>query len=139
MYIYRMKRLTAILLWTICSFPLFLLAKDANPTLLVYGAGIEAFVAAVQGARSNVPTLWVVNDDPSFEDYTQSRISIASNHHLNSGSWLQPLTQVGGVTKPSASVAVTGKKDLNVRLLLSAMEKIIQQERNLTIVKNADI
>lgn len=139
MYIYRMKRLTAILLWTICSFPLFLLAKDAKPTLLVYGAGIEAFVAAVQGARSNVPTLWVVNDDPSFEDYTQSRISIASNHHLDSGIWLELLTQVGGATKPSDSLAIAVKKDLNVRLLLNAMEKIIQQERNLTIVKNADI
>src|SRR5690606_40286784 len=111
MYIYRMKRLTAILLWTICSFPLFLLAKDAKPTLLVYGAGIEAFVAAVQGARSNVPTLWVVNDDPSFEHYTQSRISIASNHHLDSGIWLELLTQVGGATKPSDSLAIARSEE----------------------------
>lgn len=134
-----MNRFTAILLWAIWSFPVVLLAKDAKPNLLVYGAGIEAFVAAVQAARSNVPTLWVVNDDPSFHQHTEKRISIQSNHNLDSGIWLELLTKAGGADKSSDSLAIAVKTDLNIRLLVNAMEAILSKERNLTVLKNTDV
>lgn len=134
-----MKRFTAILVWTIWCFPLVSVAKEAKPTLLVYGAGIEAFAAAIQSARSNVPTLWVVNDDASFHQDTESRISIQSNHHLDSGIWLELLTKAGAADQPNDSVAIAVKKDLSIRLLVNAMDQIIKQERNLTVVQGTDI
>lgn len=116
-----------------------LLAKDLKPSVVVYGAGIEAFVAAIQAARSNVPTLWIVNNDSSFHHNTESRITIQSNHHLDSGLWLELLTKAGRADKPSDSLAIATKTDLNVRLLVNAMEAMLDRENNLTVIKNADI
>jgi hypothetical protein len=60
-----MKRSILFVVALFCAIP-GLFAKEVKPSLLVYGSGIEAFAAAVQAARSNVPTLWIKNADPSF-------------------------------------------------------------------------
>lgn len=117
----------------------WLSAKEANPSLLVYGSGIEAFVAAVQAARSNVPTLWVVNTDPSFHNQAHTRINISDNHHLDGGIWKELLMKIGASEVSSDSLAIAIKSDINVRLLVNAMEDMLKKEKMLTVVRNSPI
>ncbi|HMR19789.1 MAG TPA: FAD-dependent oxidoreductase [Sphingobacterium sp.] len=133
-----MKYVYILALLLFYSYPQ-LLAKETKPSLLVYGAGIEAFTAAVQAARSNVPTLWVVNSDPSFHQQADTRIAIVANHHLDGGIWKELLMKTGSSEAFSDSVAIAVKSDLNVRLLVNAMEDMIKKENLLTIVKNNDV
>lgn len=121
------------------SITFVLSAKEVKPTLLVYGSGIEAFAAAVQAARSNVPTVWVLNGDPSFHQQPDKRISIEANDRLDSGIWKELLMRVAGVDKSSDSVAIAAKRDLNVRLLVNAMESLQSKENMLTVLQGNDV
>lgn len=114
-------------------------AKEIKPTLLVYGDGIEAFAAALQAVRSNVPTVWVFNKQTYLEEITSRRLSVRSNASLLGGIWKDVLIETGQLKGKDDSLLVALQRDLNPQLLRNAVERILAKERNLTLIGAARI
>ena len=114
-------------------------AKEIQPALLVYGSGIEAFTAAIQSARSNVPTLWVMETHSLVEELTLRPLKIKDNAGLDGGIWMDLLMGVALNKGVNDSLAQLVKTDINPTLMLNAMEKIIGRESQLTIIRNQHV
>lgn len=127
------------LLLIVVGIPGFTYAKEIKPTMIVYGATVEAFAAAVQSARSNVPTLWVMDKVDFAPELTTHEVSIKSNDKLDGGIWMDllMLTQLSKVK--SDSIAQVAKHDIKPRLMLNAIEAILNKEQNLTVIKNGTV
>ncbi len=118
-------------------FPITLLAqKKQKPRLLVYGSDITAFSAALQAAKSNVPTVWVINEVEMLPEFRKGALKVNNNEHLDSGIWMELLMKMAISNKPSDSLAYIVKKDFNNQLALNAVEKLLSDYPALRIVKN---
>lgn len=114
-------------------------AKEVKPTLLVYGDGIEAFAAALQAARSNVPTLWVINETTYMQEFTSRPRSVYSNINLLGGIWKDILVETGQLKSKDDSLAAALQRDLNPRLLRNALERMVSKQKNLSLVYNVQV
>lgn len=122
------------------SFPLGSIAqKQEKPSVLVYGADVIALNAAVQSARSNVPTLWVLDQDEIAGELTSAPLSLHGNQRLDGGLWLEMLMDMAMSKQRSDSLAGAVKKSFNPRLARNAIEKILDKLPNLTVVKGTSI
>lgn len=127
-------------LLAILIIPLSLFAqKKQKPKLLVYGSDIAAFSAAVQAARSNVPTVWVLDQAQIAPEITSQAVKINSNQKLDGGIWMNILMEIAVSKAKSDSLAQMVKQDLNPRLAQNALDKIIAELPNLTLIKNQQI
>lgn len=113
--------------------------KKEQPRILIYGSDIIALNAAVQSARSHVPTVWVWDEDQLAAELTQDTLSITSNLNLDGGLWMEMLMEMGMSKSRSDSLASAVKRNFNPRLAKNAIEKIIANLPNLTIVKGETI
>lgn len=120
-----------------CS--LSLSAKEEPPALLIYGSSVEAFTAAIQGARSNVPTLWIIDTDRIVTELTQKPLQIEANGDLDGGIWMNLLMNVAISTNANDSLARIVKHDINPTLMLNAIEKMVSKEQKLTVIRNRKI
>src|SRR5690606_37913932 len=121
-------------------FPLFCSAqKEQKPKLLIYGSDITAFTAAIQSAKSNVPTLWVLEGDEFLAEITKDPIHISNNHRLDGGVWMNLLMRMAMSKSSNDSLAVNVKKDFNPRLALNAIENMINDNPNLSLIKGQKI
>ena len=107
--------------------------------MLVYGSNIAAFTAALQAAKSNVPTVWVVNNEEIVPEFKGNFIKISSNEHLDGGIWMSILMQMAISKESNDSLASVVKKDFNTRLAINAIEKMITEQMNLTVIRNQTI
>lgn len=107
--------------------------------MLVYGSGVVALSAAVQSARSNVPTLWVLDQQEVAGELTQQPLSVTGNSGLDGGLWMEILMEMAMSKKQDDSLARVIKRDLNPRLAKNAVEKIIDKLPNLTLIKDQSI
>ncbi len=114
-------------------------AKEVKPTLLVYGSNIEAFTAAIQSARSNVPTLWVMGTHQLIEELTSAPLKITANQGLDGGIWMDLLMATALNKGENDSLAQVIKTDINPTLMLHAIERIIGQETQLTVLRSEEI
>src|SRR5690606_32378113 len=120
--------------------PLFCLAqKKQKPKLLVYGSDITAFTAAIQSAKSNVPTVWVVQGDELLPEITSNTIQIPNNHQLDGGIWMNLLMCMAISKSSNDSLAKIVKHDFSPRLALNAIENMIYENPNLTLIKGQKI
>lgn len=115
------------------------IAKEIKPTLLVYGDGIEAFAAALQATRSNVPTLWVFDRETYLAELTEKPLSITSNAKLLGGIWKDILIETGQFKTKEDSIIAAFQKDINPRLLRNAVERLLSKQQNLIMVKNTRV
>jgi hypothetical protein len=120
---------------SLISPALLMAQKKAKPTLLVYGSDIEAFTAAVQSAQSSVPTLWVLEQEQMVPSLTIGATSILSNANLDGGIWMDMLMKIAMSKDVNDSIAQMVKRDINPRLAMNALEKIISTQPNLTVMK----
>lgn len=114
-------------------------AKEVKPTLLVYGSNIEAFAAAMQAARSNVPTLWVCDEASYLEDLNGRPLSVTSNVDLLGGVWKDLIIEMGQLKSKDDSTVAAFQRDVNPRLLRNALERMVSKQKNLTLVAGVKI
>lgn len=115
------------------------MAKEVKPTLLVYGSNIEAFAAAIQAARSNVPTLWVCDEASYLEDLSSRALSVTSNVDLLGGVWKDLIIETGQIKAKDDSTVAAFQRDVNPRLLRNALERMVSKQKNLTLVVGVKI
>ncbi|PVH24155.1 hypothetical protein [Sphingobacterium corticibacter] len=113
--------------------------RKPKPTLLVYGNGLEAYAAAVQGALSNVPTLWVMNGNLQDLMITEKPSQLTINHSLDGGIWMKLLMEMADYKSPNDSVATIIKQDITIERLLIATNQLVQKLPPLTIVESTSI
>jgi len=123
----------------LCLVPFMGIAKDKGPTLFVYGNSVEAFAAAVQAARSNVPTLWVVNADVFTAELSQKQLSITSNDYMDAGIWLDLLMKISKSKTKNDSTAIAAKRGMNPDVVRHALEEIARAETKLSIMMNVSV
>jgi len=114
-------------------------SKDVKPKVLVYGAQIEAFAAAIQSAQSGVPTIWVL---PSLDMETDTYFgheSIPREDKLIGGIWMNILQEISLRKEKNDSLFLLVRKEINPYVLRKAMDKIIEKQKNLTIIKGVSI
>lgn len=134
----RLKvRIVGILI--LCCVGVQLFAKEIKPTLLVYGSGIEAFAAAIQAARSNVPTIWVVDESIYLKDLTSRSVSVTSNVDLLGGVWKDLMMETGQLKGKDDSTVAVLQRALNPQLLRNALERMVGKEKNLSVVQGVQV
>ena len=121
-------------------FPLFCWAqKEPKPRLIVYGSDITAFTAAIQSARSNVPTIWVLEGDEFLTEIASNPLQISNNNQLDGGIWMNLLMRMAMSKGSNDSLAAIVKKDFSPRLALNAVENMIRDNPNLSLIKGQKI
>ncbi|MEI5984013.1 FAD-dependent oxidoreductase [Sphingobacterium sp. PU5-4] len=129
-----------LLLLTLIIFPVALMAqKREKPKMLVYGSDITALTAAVQAARSSVPTIWVLDQEQIAPEITSQTLKMVKNENLDAGIWMNLLMEMGMSKTKSDSLAMAVKADFNPRLARNAIEKMLRELPNLTIVRDQQI
>ncbi|WP_166336414.1 hypothetical protein [Sphingobacterium chungjuense] len=113
--------------------------RKPRPILLVYGNGVEAYAAAVQGALSNVPTLWVMNANLQDLIIAEKPSQLTINYSLDGGIWMKLLMEMADYTSPNDSVATAIKQDIAVDRLLIAANELVEKLPQLTIVDSTSI
>ena len=131
------RKLLALLLSVWLLLPLTVCAKTPKPSLLVYGDNIEAFAAAVQSSRSNIPTVWVIPASSFAQECMRNQLNITSNDMLDGGIWLDVLKRMSNTHNVVDSVIIATKRHLNPQDINNVLQEIIQQEKNLKIVYQA--
>lgn len=114
-------------------------AKEVKPTLLVYGSGIEAFAAALQAARSNVPTLWVIDESTYLADLTNRELSVTSNTDLLGGIWKDLMIETGQLKKKDDTTVAVMQRAINPQLLRNALDRMVSKQKNLTVVQGLKV
>lgn len=113
--------------------------KNKKPQLVVYGSDVEALAAAVQSAKSNVPTLWLIDQMQWLPELPNEAFTVEGNTHLDGGIWMEILMKIGNSKTFSDSVAHIVKKRINPQLLRNAVDEMLTAHENLTIFKNVKI
>lgn len=111
-------------------------AKEVKPQLLVYGDNIQAFAAALQSARSGVPTLWVMPSGDCCSELLGDTSNIANDNRLIGGIWMNLLQEVGSNKEKKDSLFTLIQQGLRPQMLKDAILNIIANQENLTVRKN---
>lgn len=113
--------------------------KKKNPQVLVYGSGILAFSAAVQSAQSSVPTVWVVDSEVLVPQFSERAVEVENADGTDGGIWLDLLMDMALSKTRSDSLADMVKHDMSPRLFQNAMERIINKQQHLQIIRGRSI
>jgi len=114
--------------------------KPKKPEMLVYGSGALAFAAALQGAKSGVPTLWVTENEELIPELTGGgRLRIDNLPHLDGGIWLDLLMETGRSKAKNDSLAQAIKQDINPQLVKNALERMLAAHPLLTVLRSQPI
>lgn len=136
-----MKLINRVLLLHLLFFGLAInvFAKEIKPQVLVYGDNIQAFAAAWQSARSGVPTLWVMPSENCCQELFSNTRSIATETSLVGGIWMNILQEVSLKKEKNDSLFTIIQQDLNPQGLSNALLKMMQDQKNLFILKNIKV
>src|SRR5699024_3964915 len=133
------KEIFSILLLVLLFFFSADAKKKEKPRLLVYGSGVEAFAAALQGAKPNVPTLWIMKENEFLPDMPKERFAVKGNDHLDGGVWMDLLMTLGKVKENNDSIARIEKQNINPRLVRNILEEWIESQPLLQVITGVDI
>lgn len=133
------KKIFFSFLLSIAFFSLAQANKIKKPQLMVYGSGFEALTAALQSAKSNVPTLWVIEESGILPNLPAEHFEVVGNENLDGGMWMDLLMQLANAEQPSDSIAYIQKKSINPRLLRNIVEEWISAEKQLTLLTKTSI
>lgn len=113
--------------------------KAKKPQLLVYGSDLLAFSAAVQSAKSSVPTIWLLPEGEIMSEFSEERVSMETLPRIDGGIWMEILMEMALSKSPNDSLAIAVKNDMSPRLFKNAIEKILRKLPNLTVIKGEQI
>jgi len=130
--------------FAVLVLPLLLFAqkppKPKKPEMLVYGSGALAFAAALQGAKSGVPTLWVTGNKGLIPELTDGgRLRIDNFPYLDGGIWLDLLMETGRSKAKNDSLALAIKQDISPQLVKNALDRMLAAHPLLTVVGSQPI
>lgn len=116
--------------------PIGAFSQGKKPEVLVYGNGIDAYTAAIQSAKSNLNTIWVLEiahiREMEFMKFAQA--DITSYRGFHNGIWASLLTTSRNATSPIDSIIAVAIHKLNPQLLLNAMEEELSKYPHLTVL-----
>ena len=113
--------------------------KSKKPLVMVYGSDLLAFSAAVQSAKSNVPTLWLVEGEQFMPEFANEQVQLETMPNIDGGIWMEILMEMAMAKSPSDSLAAVVKREMNPRLFQNATDKILRNLSHLTVVRGEDI
>ncbi|MFD1769462.1 hypothetical protein [Sphingobacterium suaedae] len=113
--------------------------KSKKPQVLIYGSGVLAFAAAIQSAKSSVPTIWVTDTAMWVPEFSEKARQLEGISHTDGGIWLGILMDMALSKTRSDSLAVVVKRDMNPRLFQNALEKTVSKQPELTVIKDQRI
>ena len=113
--------------------------KAQKPQVLVYGDDILAFSIAVQSAKSNVPTLWLLKGEQLLPEFSRERIHLETMPHMDGGVWMDILMDMALTKVPEDSLAAVIKADMNPRLFQNAVDKVLRDLPQLTVLRGEEV
>lgn len=113
--------------------------KIKKPELVVYGSDFLAFSVAVQSAKSGVSTIWLVDGDRLMSEFSVGRVELSTIPRMDSGIWMDVLMEMALAKSPNDSLAAIVKQDMSPRLFQNAVEKILKELPELTVMKGEKI
>jgi hypothetical protein len=131
--------LTALIGLLFIPFPFCYAQKSKKPQLLVYGTGISAYTAALQSAKSGVPTLWVADTDTLLPAFSKRSVALEKKPDLDGGLWLDVLMHMAQSTTANDSLAQQVKNDMNPRLFMNAIASSLAETANLTVIRKQNV
>lgn len=106
--------------------PMWVLAQARKPEVLVYGDGMDAFTAALQSAKSNLHTVWVI---PSADLRSSMNLQpgvLTQHTGLDAGIWADVLAGALSAASPTDSILNRAKTPFNDQLVLNSMDSMIR-------------
>lgn len=132
-------RSNILLLFLITVLPCFG-QKAKKPQVMVYGSDMLAFSAAVQSAKSSVPTIWVVDKQELLSELSSGQPSrVKTMPHVDGGVWMEILMEMALAKSPDDSLAAAVKKDIKPRLFQNAVEKVLRNLPDLTVMRGEEV
>ncbi|MCY4781064.1 hypothetical protein ORI89_15495 [Sphingobacterium sp. UT-1RO-CII-1] len=113
--------------------------KVKKPSVLIYGENVAAFAAAMQSAKSDVPTLWVVSSSTIADDFLLGTNSIDNTFFSDGGVWMDLLMEMSGSGSRSDSLARVVKANLRSDSLINAVLRMIKEQKNLTVIYDTQL
>src|SRR5690606_16636332 len=127
------------ILWLVLSFPVIGWCQNKRPEVLIYGAGADSYAAALQSARSNLNTVWILDDNQIVPELTTQSTVITSGENLDAGLWAELLAGTLRSEKVGDSLSAIAKKRINPRIVQNVMDSTIKATRNLTVIREAKV
>ena len=118
----------------VCCMLLAYGQQNKKPRVLIYGDDMLAFAAAMQSAKSNVPTLWLLSGKTVAPELNAAGFSIANLPNLDGGIWMEVLMELAGSAQKRDSLARELKQHLDPVALRKAMHKLMDQQPNLQLL-----
>lgn len=129
------------LLFVFVFFTNLAFAKGKKPQLLVYGNDVEAFASALQSARSGVETYWVLPTAIHYKEWSllASGSDTDTTRNLIGGIWRNVIEEINREGDNKDSVIRPLFKGIDEFMLESAVEKLIEEQAKLTVLKDVDV
>lgn len=112
-----------LFIWLI--LPAIAFSQAKKPEVLVYGSGLAGYAAALQSAKSNLHTIWVITGEDLAPEMAEHPFNQEDPPHLHAGIWNE--------LRKSMLDTV---KDVSLK---DAMEKRIKDFPHLHVIKNTEI
>lgn len=114
-------------------------SKEIKPRVLVYGDNMEALAAAIQSAHSGVPTLWVLPSSACCTALFSSPNRSPAEDKLAGSIWMNVFQKIGKKNGGNDSLFNVLKQELSPQGLQDILEKLILEQKNLTVLKNVNV
>ncbi|NGM64625.1 FAD-dependent oxidoreductase [Sphingobacterium sp. SGR-19] len=113
--------------------------KAKKPQVIVYGSDLLAFSVAVQSAKSDVPTMWLIEGEQLLPGFSTEEVQIETMPHTDGGIWMELLMEMALAKSPDDSLAKVVKREMNPRLFQNAIEKVLRKLPQLTVLRGEDV
>ena len=110
-------------------------SKSKRPQVLVYGSGVDAYAAALQSAKSNLNTVWVLEGSQVAPALTAQPTTVTSGANLDAGLWADFLAQTLNHEGRSDSLSAIAKKRINPQIAQNVIDSTLKTVDNLTIIE----
>jgi hypothetical protein len=123
-----------------CLLPILLLAqKPPKAQVIVYGNGLDAWAAAVQSAKSNIPTLWINPHPEGKLAFSVSQSAMVERHDADGGLWAELLTTSVKETKMSDSAILIGRTLFQFASIENAALQMTNAQKSLQVLNGHQI
>lgn len=128
------------LLFLVCLLLPFLgwSQRSKRPQVLVYGNGVDAYAAALQSAKSNLNTIWVLEGNQVAPGLTGQPVTLTSGIDLDAGLWADFLAATLKHEQRSDSLSAIAKKRINPQIARNVIDSVLDATSNLTVIRDTD-
>src|SRR5690606_22137974 len=110
-------------------------SQSKRPQVLVYGSGVDAYAAALQSAKSNLNTIWILEGDQLAPELTGQPTTVTSGLNLDAGLWAGFLAKTLNHEHSSDSLSAVAKRRINPQIARNVIDSSLKAVHNLTIIE----